>query len=330
MSNFLKPTVIVSTALGLLVRELTLPRLVWRDPVGDFAGAFNDTISIRLPAYVNARSRVLRSGSARTQDALFERKVDLTLDTDVYLDVPITDELLTLDIANFGTQVLNPMMEGVGRTIEDKLTAAIEAATYLHTIAFNSATQTPYLDVAVPARTLLNQGRVPMAGRAIICGSELEAAFLSDPQFIRADHIGTTAEATVREAQIGRVAGFDVYSSPALLPTEGYAFHQTAYALSTRAPVVPAGAPYGATNTYGGFALRTVRVFDPDAVQDRLVMDAWLGAAVVTDDGHFDADPAAGGRFVPVTDPSTPITGHANAWENDLSRVVRAVKITVS
>jgi hypothetical protein len=40
---------------------------------------------------------------------LYERKVDLTLDTDVYLDVPITDEVLTLDIADFGAQVLNPV-----------------------------------------------------------------------------------------------------------------------------------------------------------------------------------------------------------------------------
>lgn len=330
MTTFLKPTVIVSTALGLLVRELTLPRLVWRDPVGDFAGAFNDTISIRLPAYVNARTRGLRSGGARTQDGLFERKVDLTLDTDVYLDVPITDEVLSLDIANFGTQVLNPMMSGIGRTIEDQLAAKIQGATYQNTIAFNHATQDVYNDVAVPARQLLNNARVPLDGRAIVVGSDLEASFLTNPQFIRASYAGAGSEDTFREAHIGRVAGFDVYSSPELAPTEGYAFHQTAYALSTRAPVVPAGAPYGATNTYAGFALRTVRVFDPDAVEDRLVMDAWLGAAVVTDTGHYDADPTAGGKFVPVTDPSNPITGQTNAWQNDLSRVVRAVKITYS
>src|SRR6266404_2008938 len=216
MSTFLKPTVIVSTALGLLVRELSLPALVWRDPVGDFAGAFNDTISIRLPAFINGRSRTLRAGTARTQDALFERKVDLTLDTDVYLDVPITDEQLTLDISRFGEQVLNPMVEGIGRTIEDKLVTTISGATYQSTIAFNHTTQDPYKDVAVPARTLLNQARVPLGGRSIVCGSMLEAAFLTSDQFIRADHIGASADQTVREGFIGRIAGFNVYSSPAI------------------------------------------------------------------------------------------------------------------
>lgn len=330
MSNFLKPTKIVATALGLLVRELTLPQLVWRDPVGDFAGAFNDTISIRLPAYVSANSRTLRSGAARSQTSLFERKVDLTLDTDVYLDVPITDEALSLDIANFGAQVLAPMVEGIGRTIEDKLVATITAATYENNIAFVASTDDPYKDVATKARQYLNNARVPMAGRAIVCGSEMEKAFLDSDQFIRASYAGAGSESTFREAHIGRVAGMDVYTSPALAATEAYAFHQTAFALSNRAPVVPAGAPYGASSSYAGLALRTVRVFDPDAVEDRLVMDSWLGAAVITDDGHYDADPDTGGRFLPVTDPASPITGHTLAWKNDTAKVVRAVKITVS
>jgi len=330
MSNFLKPTVIVQTALGLLVRELTLPALVWRDPVGDFAGAFNDTISIRLPAYVEANERALRSGATRSKSALFERKVDLTLDTDIYLDVPISDEQLSLDIRDFGMQVLNPMTEAIGRKIEDKLVDVITGATYENSIPYTAADKKPYLEVAVPARTLLNQARVPMAGRSIVCGSALEAAFLSDDEFIRADHIGTSAEQTVREGFIGRVAGFNVYTSPAIDSDKGYAFHSTAYALSNRAPVVPAGAPYGHSDTYQGLALRTVRVFDPDAVEDRLVMDSWLGATAVTDEGHYDADPAAGGRFLPVTDPSNPITGHTDSWANDDAKLVRAVEITVS
>lgn len=102
MSDFIKATRVVSTALGLLVRELSLPQTVWRDAAGDFRGAKDDTISIRVHAYAPARKRALRSGAGRTKDTLHERKVDVTLDTDVYKDVGITDEELTLDIANFG------------------------------------------------------------------------------------------------------------------------------------------------------------------------------------------------------------------------------------
>ena len=38
MSTFLKAERVVATALGLLLREITLPAYVWRDAVGDFAG----------------------------------------------------------------------------------------------------------------------------------------------------------------------------------------------------------------------------------------------------------------------------------------------------
>lgn len=328
MSTFLKPTVIVSTALGLLVRELSLPQLVWRDAVGDFAGAYNDTISIRLPAFVTARSRTLRAGTARSQDALYERKVDLTLDKDVYLDVPITDEALSLDIRDFGGQVLNPMIEAIARKLEDLLTTTITGATYENTISFVRSTDDPYKNVAVAARGYLNNAFVPFAGRVIVCGSELEAAFLDSDYFIKANEAGS--DQTLREATIGRVAGMDVISSPAIPSDEGYVFHKTAYVMSQRAPVVPAGAPYGASESYQGLALRIVRVFDADAVQDRLVMDSWMGSQVVADTGHYDGDPDTGGKFVPVTDPANPITVHTDDWMNDTAKLVRAVKITVT
>lgn len=332
MSTFLKPTKVVNTALGLLQREITLPQLVWRDAVGDFAGVLNDTISIRVPSYAPARTRVLRSGAVRTQDSLNERKVDVTLDTDVYKDVPISDEQLSLDIIDFGIQVLNPILIGIGLGLEQKLADTINGASYQNTITYSlgAAGAEPYKQVAVPARQFLNNAFVPQGGRVIVCGSQLEAAFLTSDQFIRASYSGDMSNQAFREAHIGRIAGFDVYTSPAINPANGYAFHSTAFVMSQRAPLVPAGAPWGASESYQGLAVRTVRVFDPSAVQDRFVADAWVGANTVTDFGHYDADPAAGGRFIPGADPANPITGQANAWQNDLSRLVRAVKITVT
>ncbi len=36
--TFLKPTVVVDTAIKLLQREIILPQLVWLNGMGDFAG----------------------------------------------------------------------------------------------------------------------------------------------------------------------------------------------------------------------------------------------------------------------------------------------------
>lgn len=251
----------------------------------------------------------------------------MTLDTDVYKRVNITDEELTLDIRDFGEQVLSPIVTGIGLALEDQLIATVHGATYTNDITYDLSSGDPWKDIILKSRQYLNQANVPMAGRRLIVGSNVESALLGSDQFVRADHSGASALTAFHEAQIGRVGGFDVYSVPGLAVDEAFAFHQTAYVMSQRAPVVPAGTPYGATQSYQGFALRVARVFDPDYIRDQLVANAYVGTQVVKDTGHFTADPDAGGKFVPVTDPATPLTGHTDDWRNDTAKLVRAVKI---
>ncbi len=94
-NTFIKATKVVRTALGVLERETVLPNLVWRDAGGDFAGAYGDTISLRVPAYTMARTRTLRAGTPIQVDELTETKVDVTLDTDVYKGINVSDENLS-------------------------------------------------------------------------------------------------------------------------------------------------------------------------------------------------------------------------------------------
>jgi hypothetical protein len=278
---------VVSAGLGLLRRERVLGGLVWRVAAGDFTGSLNDTISIRVPAYAKARTRALRSGTTRVRDSLAETKVDVTLDTDVYKDVKISDEELTLDIANFGEQVLNPLMAGVADTIEDAIIAEMTNATYAKTLAF-SYSGNAWTDLIVPARELLNNARVPQAGRILAVGSGIETEMLSTDLFVKANESGSTT--ALEEATLGRKAGFTIVSVPGLDPDEAYAFHATAFPLVGRAPVVPAGAPWGAVMSYDGYAIRAVRVLDSDEIVDVLALDSWVGTGVAKDTGYFNAD----------------------------------------
>jgi coat protein Gp5 len=295
-NTFLKPSVIVKAALGLLVREITLPRLVWRDAVPDFAGALDDTISIRVPAFAPARTRALRSGAARTRDSITERKVDVTLTTDVYKDIRITDEQLSLDISDFGSQVLNPAVQGVVQALEDVLVAKMQEPTYHTTIAFNTATDDAWDDLIIPAREALNKANVPMNERGLAVGAELESALLRTDLFVKANESGSRD--ALEDATIGRKAGFQVVSAPGLGPLEGYAFHKTAYVMNERAPKVPQSAAFGASESYQGFAMRVVKVLDPDTIEEILALDAWVGANYVTDDGYFDSN----GLFIPSSE----------------------------
>ncbi|MET9262405.1 P22 phage major capsid protein family protein [Amycolatopsis sp. NPDC004079] len=297
-NTFLKANKIAAAALGLLQREIVLPALVWRDAAGDFAQAAGDTISIRVPARTTARTRTLRGARPTTSegagiitmDELTETKVDVTLDEDVYSAIPITDEELTLDITNFGAQILAPQVRAVAEGLENKLAAEMTGATYATTLTLDTAD--PYKTL-VDARVALNKSNVPMSERTCVVGADLEGVFLKSEHISMADKSGS--DSALRDAVIGRIAGFgNIYVSNALPPNVGFCFHRTAYVLSMRAPAIPDGASYGRSQAYAGLAMRWLRDYDFRNVQDRSLVDSYVGTNIIADgpDGpDTDANP---------------------------------------
>jgi hypothetical protein len=310
-NTFIKAEKVVRTALGMLEREITLPALVWRDAGGSFIGSKDDTITLRVPAYATARTRVLRGGRPITVDSLDETKVDITLDTDVYKAVAITDEELTLDIVDFGTQVLTPIVHAVARGVEESLAATMSGATYdLHVTAEEAD---PYLGI-VDARIMLNKANVPVGNRFLAVGSDIEAAILKSDRLSKFDGAGQVAVTALTEAMIGRMAGFTVVSHPALDPDEAIAAHQTAFVLSMQSPTVPDGVTWGTSQSWAGLSMRAIRDYDFINVQDRLLADVFVGSNTVLDRGTLDD----GGRFVP------------SASGSDSPLFVRAVHLTMT
>lgn len=280
-NTFLKPTVIAAQALGLLYREIVLPRLVWSDAIPSFAGAFDDTVTIRVPARRQARTRTLRAGTPIVNDTSAEFGVPVKLTTDVYNGAPITDEELTLDIKDFGAQILQPQVRAVAEGLEDEVADAITGASYVETLTLDN--DDPYR-TAVAARKILNDNNVPHAGRTLLVGSAVEAAMLVSDRFVKADNIGSEkAVDAFAEATIGRVAGFTVVQSNAIAEDEAYAFHRTAYVLGTAAPRVPDGASFGESRAFMGIAMRWLKDYDYTNTTDRSLVNSWVGTAVVED-----------------------------------------------
>lgn len=313
-NEFIKPEKVVGAVLGALQREVVLPQLVWMDPGGDFRGAKNDTITLSIPAVTSARSRTMRSGSTRSRDSLTEGKVSLVLDTNLYKDVEITDEELTLDIEDFGRQVLQPISTAMVEGWEDEIVDLMEGATYAQSVAWDASDVHASL---VDAGTKLDLARVPRSGRAVALGANLAADVLKDDLIRRYDGAGDSASAALREATITQIAGFRIVNVPGLDPDKGYAFHRTAYACSSKVPVVPAGVGYGTSMSSNGFAMRVIRDFDSsaDGWVDILGFDAFVGSTVVQDHGEF-----VNGKWVPAEEPDI---------ENDTDlEFVRAIELT--
>lgn len=286
-NTFIKGTRVVGQALGLLEREIVLPALIWRDAGGSFQGAAGDTISLRVPARTQARTRTLRGARPTTSegagiismDDLAETKVDVTLDTAVYSAVPITDEELSLDIEDFGMQIAEPQIRAVAEGVENAVAAEMTGATYATTLTLD--TTFPYRTI-VDARVAMNKANVPMTERYLVVGADMEGVFLKSDELHQADKAGT--DSALRDATIGSLAGFGrVVVSNALPSNVGFAFHRTAYALGMRAPMVPDGATFGASQSAFGLAMRWVRDYDFRNVQDRSLFDTYIGTNIVAD-----------------------------------------------
>lgn len=279
-NEFLSAEVIAAQAVGLLERETMLAQLVTRLSGTDFAGAKGDTITMRVPAYLEAREYELRNDRSDPIeiDEIAETAIKVTLDRMLYSGVALTDENLTLDIRSFGEQVTGPQSRAMVRGMEQLVADAIESAD----IAFTINESDPYL-AAAKARSQLNKNSIPLAGRALLLGSDTEIAFLSSPLLVRADTSGSTS--ALREAQIGRIAGMDTYVSQFIDPEAAYAIHVSAFGLANLAPVVPDGVTSGGATTYNGFATRWIRDYDAMFLRDRSVLSSLIGCSSV-DDGH--------------------------------------------
>jgi hypothetical protein len=285
---FLKAERIVAQGIGLLQRELVLPRLVTRLGREDFVGSKNDTVNVRVPAILEAREYGWRNNrsSPITYDELEELSIPVSLNKHPYSGVKITDEELTLDIASWGEQVAQPQTRAVAEKLESYVAAAIEGANFADSVTYDppaepSADDLSFFKALVDASKVLNQANVPMGQRVALLGANVAAAAKLSPHLVKVNESGD--DELLREATLGRVAGFTVVESNSVDPDFAAAFHPTAFAFANVAPVVPDGAVAGATITYEGLAIRWIRDYDPDYLQDRSVFSSFAGAASVED-----------------------------------------------
>lgn len=283
-NTFVTPDVIARTALGLLTRQIVLPALVWRDFETEFSGQIGETVNVRVPAYATAREIDIDDARATPidTDELTESTFPLSLTKIPYSAVRVTDEDWDLRIADFGAQVLLPQVRAVAEKIEGYLAAEMQGATYETELDVD--VDDPYVTL-VAARRALNDANVPLSDRFVACGSGVEEAILTSDRFKPLDNpIGQSA---FTDATIGRIAGFTVVTSNALDANEAYAFHRSAYVLSTRAPRVPQGAKQGSAQSYQGLACTWTQDYDPDYLRDRSVVRAFAGTAAIEDEGEL-------------------------------------------
>lgn len=274
---------IPAVSLGLLNQQTVLAHLVTTDLGTDYDGFVGDTVNVKAPAQLTARTRAIRSDTGYTMDDLTEATFPVQIDTEVYSGARIRDAELTFDIKDFAAQVLSPQTSAVARGIDSTVAAALAATTFATPVTITAADPLAGITTMMKA---LDDKEVPDEGRILLIGTGLKKLLLDSNSVRSVDASGSPL--SLRRAIIGDLYGFTVVVSTKIGQNEAYGLVKSGLLMPLKAPAVPDGAPFGRGITGHGLALRWIRDYDPTVAGDRSIVSVYTGAKVYT-------DPVAGG-----------------------------------
>jgi hypothetical protein len=288
-NTFLTPDIIARQAYANLYENAVMAQLVHRDYAADFNGSQGDTITIRKPATFTA-GEYDREDGITVQNAT-ESGIAVNLDTLLDVSFAVTAEQLTLDLVDFNTQLLEPATQAILQGIDNKILTLRDDVDNVIGGTAGELWNTP--TSLIGAKRELDGFSVPPTERSVVAGVTTSAEWLKDPLLHQADRSGSTNG--LRDAEIGRVFGFDTYTSQNIVSASienSVAFHKSAFALVVRTLATPQGASNTATFSGNGFGIRVVQDYDINLKQDVVSLDVLIGvktldknrAVVITND----------------------------------------------
>ena len=199
MSNtFLTPEIVAKEALMVLTGNLVMADLVHRDYSDEFVSV-GDTVSIRKPAKFVAKNF---TGATAPQD-ITEGSVSVKLDRFRDVTVAVNAKQLSLDIADFSKQVVEPAMQAIAQAIDQDLLAVAVAK------AGNSLkSQGELSDIAAMAKHL-DLKKAPVQNRSLVMSPEHKYRYALTDQLSNASYAGDNE--TLRDALLGRVYTLETY-----------------------------------------------------------------------------------------------------------------------
>lgn len=271
------------STLAALRYLTTLPRTVRMDFSQEFVAGRGQTVNVLGPVTAGEAkvyTKANRDARAAIEfNELDQQWVPVTLEDQLYNAVRLPDDFATFTLTSLERQVLVPQ----ATTVVDGL--AIPLISEMTAIAGDGvpdveADGSNVLQALIQARKVLNARKVPMEGRTVAVGADIEAAILSLPQLQKVNEAGDGGD-MLRRAVIGRLFGFTIIADPNLPSDFGIAYHRDAFAFVTRPSRQPEGAAKSATVAQDGFALRWIQHYNPLQLEDQSVVDTFYGAATL-------------------------------------------------
>ncbi|QEK11688.1 P22 coat protein [Crassaminicella thermophila] len=198
-NTLLTPQEIAREALVRLKSNMVMAGLVHTDYSAEFQKK-GDTVTIRKPATFVADEF---GGTINLQE-IGEDSVAVKLDKIADVSVEVTSKELTLDVQDFGAQILDGAVLAIAEKIDNDLASLYKYVPYFS--GTPGSTPSALTDISA-AMKVLNANRVPMGMRSAVWDPEAHASLVTLDALAGLDKSGTTA--ALREASMGRVMMFD-------------------------------------------------------------------------------------------------------------------------
>lgn len=262
---------VATAALGLLSYRSVLGETIYRDAEADFIGGRGTVVGVRLP-----RQRTAKNYSGTTDYVDVEEGIAHIALTDEPTDAAkLGTRDMSLNIRDFGAQVLMPQLDSVSRYIEKSIAGLMNSqSSAADSVAINPTS--PLKALSFAAAEFVRR-EVDPGDRFLAVGPSVYGALLDVEQLQRVDASG--GDSMLSRAEMGTLFGFRVIVSPYL--SGAVAYHRTAFALANRAPCANEGAGKSSSQTFNGYALRTTIDYSPDVKSDVSIVDAFCGSAIL-------------------------------------------------
>jgi hypothetical protein len=223
--------------------------------------------------------------SSITVADVVEADQPVTLSKHAYRAAKVSDADLTLNIEDFSRQVLMPQVAAVARYCENTVAGLMHGLT-ASDIEYDA---TNPLAALLTARKRLRAMGVPAGSDLFaVVGTDIAADLLASDKMSDLAAAGDTS--ALRDATLGKLAGFAIVESNLVTATDIVTYHSDAFALATVAPAVPHCATSGESMEEGGYALRHLVDYDAVTLFDRSIVSTLVGGRVNTLRTPADAD----------------------------------------
>lgn len=201
-NNLLTPSIIAKEAIMVLINNLVFAGLVHRDFSNEYAKV-GDTITVRKPpTFV---SNEWNGSTITVQDAV-EGSVPVKMDTILDVSFAAGSKEMALTINDFSEQFIQPAMRAHSQKLDELLAARYIDLPYFTTIGSSADIS----DIAA-IDTIMNDNMVPLDQRRLVLNPTAKSKYGVLPEIIHLEKSGSTA--ALRDANLGRVLGFDTYMS---------------------------------------------------------------------------------------------------------------------